>query len=339
MDAYLQLSNSQTAMETRIDRVIGPTFLKDVPIARFNEGFYLGSSNRFGYLGPACKPKGEPNERRILLMGDSYVMGMTVFDRHHFARTLKKELEESLHSDVFALNFGRPDFNLSNSYAYYLTFASQWDHDLVLFFVDRKDLIPASQVESGLYLKCRVEKGRLVIDRSFARTRRYRIYRLIAPILEHSSLARLLFNFKKIAFTPKMLHIVLDKLYPSPTPTPQPPDESDQNEVLGLPPVTRAILAAIASNPKAMLVLRGVANSLTFRDVAPCQQIIDLGPVFENLESRGIDPCFWPVSGRRGHWNHAAHRAVGKALAMPCRAMLGAPKRNPVSHPGTGEQP
>ena len=53
LDVYLQLAEIQTPMETRVDARLGPVYIPNKRITRFNEGFFMGSVNEYGYMGPA----------------------------------------------------------------------------------------------------------------------------------------------------------------------------------------------------------------------------------------------------------------------------------------------
>src|SRR5512145_42556 len=92
LDAYLQATGIQTPMETRIDPRLGPTYIPNKPIVRFNEGFYICAANRYGYMGPPVPPRRQGAEKRVLLLGDSFVLGHTVLPRQHFARVLESRL-------------------------------------------------------------------------------------------------------------------------------------------------------------------------------------------------------------------------------------------------------
>jgi hypothetical protein len=81
LEVYLQLAEIQTPMETRIDARRGPMFIPNKRIIRFSEGFFMGSVNKYGYMGPAIPERRAGSEQRILLLGDSFVLGHTVLSK------------------------------------------------------------------------------------------------------------------------------------------------------------------------------------------------------------------------------------------------------------------
>ena len=216
-DVYLQLAEIQTPMETRVDPQLGPTYIPGRRISRFNEGFFLGEANAYGYMGPSLPPRRRNAERRVLLLGDSFLLGHTVLPRHHFARTLEALLGEATGETVQALNFGKADFDLRDMYVYYSLFASTFDHDLVLFFVDESDLVPLSKVASDLYPVVKLAADTLVVDSSFRESETYRFYRTIEPILTRSAVMRLAFNAYKMVQRGELARLLLDKFAPAPT--------------------------------------------------------------------------------------------------------------------------
>ena len=313
LEGFLQWAEIQTPMETRVDPRIGPTFIPNKKVTRFNEGFYVGGTNRFGYLGPGHAPDRNGGELRILLLGDSYVMGMTVFNRHHFARALESSLKDRLGTEVYTLNFGKSDFNLSNMYQYYHDFASGFDHDLALFFVDQGDLIPAKQMDRDLYPFCYLEDGELMIDYSFKDKEKFQLYKRLEPLSEHSAFFRLSYNARKMVARGEFGEVLLDKFsFLLPERKPRRPG----GQVRKAPDWTVPVLEELARDPKNVLV---TTKELSPEVVALIREsgiaTLDVTKVLDQMEADGFDPFYWPISGERGHWNQAAHAAIGRYLA------------------------
>ncbi|MFO7652982.1 MAG: hypothetical protein R6X25_04080 [Candidatus Krumholzibacteriia bacterium] len=313
LDVYLQVAEIQTPMETRIDPVIGPTYIPDRPIVRFNEGFYIGGSNEYGYLGELSHPEREGDEKRILLIGDSFVLGHTVFDRHHFGRIIERDLGLATGEEVKALNFGKADFNLWNMYQYYCDFAAHFEHDLALFFFQQGDLAPTRQLAGELYPTCVLEGDSIRIDRSFVESEAYRQYRLLQPLLSRSAVLRLAFNTHKMILRGELEQVVLGELARFRHPPAQPYTPPVPKR---LPDLSRKILEILARDPRNVFVLQkdldpGLRSELEELDLP----LIDLGARLAEAQEEGFDPYYWPVTGARGHWNNAAHVLIGEFLA------------------------
>ncbi|MGA9115978.1 MAG: hypothetical protein WB626_04320 [Bacteroidota bacterium] len=315
-DLYLQFAGIQTPMETTIDPVLGPAYIPGTFISRFNEGFFLGSVNAYGYMGPSVSPRREGAERRVLLLGDSYVLGHTVLPRHYFGRRLEQELTGRLGTPVRALNFGKADFNLVNMYHYYSAFAGSFDHDLALFFAGEGDLMPARQTVSALYPFMRLQGDSLVVDVSFRQSGAYGFYRSVEPLFVRSALLRLGFNTYKMVLRRELLRVVLDKFAPRYDPAVEESREEHGGMPAGMPRINRVILRRLAADPRNVLVLQTPLDPEVRAEVDSSRlPVLDLGRYLEELRAGGEDPTYWPVTGMRGHWNHAAHGKIGVFLA------------------------
>ncbi|MBU2502494.1 hypothetical protein KJ682_14265 [bacterium] len=315
LDLFLQAAEIQTPLETTIDPEIGPAFIKGKNVTRFNEGFFIGEVNDMGYFGEERPYSLEPGQRRILLLGDSFVMGATVFARDHFASLLETRMAKEGPSEVQVLNFGRADFNLSNMYQYYEDFASRWDHDLVLYFVGYSDLVPSRQVEQDLYPACVVENDSLYIDYSFRNSARFHQYQLLAPIVSNSALVRMGFNAKKMVMRGELTEMMLGKFSGAILESKSHPDTEKSWPTTELPLLTRKILEKLAGDPRVVVVVKGELPPEMIQEVKAFGfPVWDLYSVLEEMNRQGVDPFYWEVTGKRGHWNHAAHVKIAEFL-------------------------
>lgn len=322
LDAYLQLAEIQTPMETRIDPRLGPTYIPNKRITRFNEGFFIGSANEFGYMGEAVPPRRRGSERRVLLLGDSFVLGHTVLPRHYFGRDLEARLSAATGAEFHALNFGKADFNLWNMYQYFTDFAGTFDHDVALFFVGDGDLVPARQIATDLYPVVSLQADSLVIDRRFRSSRSFRFYKSIEPVFTNSAVLRLAFNSYKMVKRGELASVVLDRFAPARAASGAAAAPAPAGPPVELPAISRAILRQFARDPRNVLVIqKSLAPELREEVRAAGLPMIDLGACMDSLQAAGMDPYYWPVTGTRGHWNHATHPVIGRFLAERLLAM------------------
>ena len=316
IDLYLQLAEIQTPMETSLDARLGPSYIPNKHIIRFSEGFFVGAVNAYGYMGPAVPPRRIGSEKRILLLGDSYVLGHTVLPRHHFGRYLEEDLNRATGSEFHVLNFGKADSSLENLYQNYRDFAGGFDHDLALFFLSQRDLMPWAQSTANLYPEVRVQGNELVIHRDFQFSAGFRFTKSIEPVFTRSAALRLAFNAYKVIMQGEWRTVVLDKLSSVIYPENKDAGPDATPRVEKLPELKRMILRELARDPRNVLVIQAPIASGMLEEVrASGMPIINLGFYLETLRSQGVDPYYWPVTGMRGHWNHAAHPLIGRFLA------------------------
>jgi hypothetical protein len=264
-------------------------------------------------MGPAVPPRRRDGERRVLLLGDSFVLGHTVFPRHYFGRYLEDDLAHATGEKVRVLNFAKADFNFSNMYEYYRDFAGTFDHDLALFFIDEEDITASLQIATGLYPVVKAEGDSLVIDRSFRSSSSYRFYKLTEPLFTHSAVLRLVFNSYKVGVRGEMPGVMLDKLAPRPHRRTGPPAPKPEP---ALSPICRAIFRDLRRDPRNVLVIRQTLPSGLRREVdASGMPVLDLGAYLDSLKAAGADPYYWPISGARGHWNHTSQPMIARYLA------------------------
>lgn len=326
LDAYLRLAEIQTPMETRIDADIGPTYIAGKHVTRFNEGFYLGSINEYGYLGPGRPPRKENDEFRVILLGDSYVMGITVFSRHHFGMLLENQLSDQGNREFQVLNFGKADFNLSNMYAYYENFASEFEHDLVLFFVGSGDLVPAGQIEKDLYPSCELEGEDVVISNAFRNSQKFATYQRLALLSGNSALFRLAYNTRKMIARGELPELVFEKLSPILfPPAVAATDGNKPNSGREMSDLFRAILRQLARDPRNVMVqTKELPDHVRAELDAAGLPVWDIASLLGEMKDQGQDPYYWSVTGKRGHWNHEAHRAIAAKLAEDVMQFFGA---------------
>lgn len=316
IDAYLQLAEIQTPMETRIDPELGPTYIPNKKITRFGEGFFMGSVNEFSYMGPSVPPERRGKERRILLIGDSFVLGHTVLPRHYFGKRIEAKLSTALGEPVYALNFGKADFNIANMYVYYKDYANKFDHDIALFFIGERDLIRADQTISQIYPKVDIRQGEIIINKDFRFSRAFRFYRFIEPIFTRSAVLRLLFNSYKLSAARGWPSLLLQKLPFFSRHNARSTPAVMKKEPPVLPEVYFVILKELSRDPRNILVIHtALPASLRAGITATGIPVIDLGTYLEALKEKGIDPYYWPVTRTIGHWNHTAQKLIGDYLA------------------------
>jgi hypothetical protein len=76
------------------------------------------------------------------------------------------------------------------------------------------------------------------------------------------------------------------------------------------------VLRELSQDSRNVLVIQTVLPPELLTEVrASGLPIIDLGSYLEGLRIAGQDPYYWPVTGMRGHWDHAAQPLIGRFLA------------------------
>ncbi|MCA9758346.1 MAG: SGNH/GDSL hydrolase family protein [Candidatus Eisenbacteria bacterium] len=312
LDLFIQKAGIQSPMENHVVERIGLMYEPNFDFVRFSEGLFVGGSNAYGCLG-----KGAPKERtdgvyRIVFLGDSFALGHTVLERHHFARKMEEVIREETGHEAEVLNFARADFSISNLYQHYVDFASQWQPDLALFFADDTDLDPVRLASHDFYPAAVVEGDSLTYDYSFIDSPRGRTYQRYEWLLHRTVLPRFVFEFLKVVDRGDLPHVLFDKLA---APVAAPPAPTVSGSDLELPEVTNLVLERLSQLDRVIVVLSGATRPESRQILSDLGiQTLDLNPVFEEVKASGVHPFYWSVVGEYGHWNQAAHQAIGQYL-------------------------
>ena len=95
--------------------------------------------NSIGLRGPEV-PSSEPDELRILFMGDSMVAAFEVDYEESFVHVLSEELAQRLDRPVRGINAGVRGYGTDQSLIFFQKYGLGFDPDVVVFFHSRNDL-------------------------------------------------------------------------------------------------------------------------------------------------------------------------------------------------------
>lgn len=279
----------------------------------FNEGFGVGKFNEYRYIGKTHTIKKTKNTVRIILLGDSYVESFQIFQRDHFSVIAKNELEDKYQNKKFEiLNLGRSGFDIADMYAYQKLLAEKFNPDYIFYILSREDLKPKysdplrpKTVLVGDSLKIKLDTNQKKIN-SFNRNKLF---------IQHSTILNMLnLGIKKTKNTP-LPSILLGKLYPLETTKNEPIMKSSKDDEKN--EVTKTIIENF--NSKRIIIIN--------RDIPPLPdyfyKLLDIkgvnhyefGTSLNKLLESGVDPNYWKITDKSGHWNQKGHEVVGRKLA------------------------
>ena len=307
--------------KVEVDPKIGEVYLPNTEAAEFFEGYYMGKINEYRYLGEVSHIRTQPDEIMIGMLGDSYVAGMELFERHHFKTVMEAQLNTVAKRKFRFTNFGKDGVNFIGIYNYYRQYASQYDMDYYLFFFNWENFWDDEREFTPQY---ELVDGELVMTTHFTETEAYKMYDRLRPLTK-SSLVFLAYKCRAIVRNGLAGKVIFGKFYPSPPPDTRDPVEKRKEEQYRyeLTETKRKILSELAKNEKVIIVIEDkipdeidqVIREFGFRTIY-------LDGVIEDLKAQGLDPYFWKVTGKKGHWNAPTHRVMGKYMAEKLREIL-----------------
>ena len=309
IEIYLRKTEILTTI-VEIDPIIGEKFIPGKKQTLVNEGFYIGSINKFGYIGPEYPPrKTSSNDFRITILGDSYVAGVELFDKSHFRSILEQSLKYQTKKNIEVMNFGKDGLALSGLFAYRNNFVNKFDQDLTLIFVNYRDFVAKERFFIPNY---ELQNKKLVMVSEFKNSEKYNSYQKLSWLNQYS----LVFLFYKcMNLKSRAWKIIFDKFYTGGEDFKK-KYEVETTQTFGFSVVSKAIIDSLAKDPKVMLVLKGsFPDSVKSYIQNTGIKTIDINIPLDSMIKAGSDPNYWKVSKRSGHWNHDAHMAIGNYLS------------------------
>ena len=321
MEGYERFGEIESLSNFMVDSIHGKRLKPDVPLLYLNEGFYLGETNHYGYLGPDYTSENKENAFRVALIGDSYVEAFHVFDRNSFRAISENELNQFLNRKVEVLNFGRSGFVLSDMYVYYKNFASEFHPDKILVFVHDDDFFQQSY--QSLLPTVKMQGDNIKIEKDFIKGSPFKNYKKSQFLRENSVFLKIANNcykiykdglFDKIIFGKlSRLFTLKNKKQGSLSSQGKAPGNNTTEEI---PLLNKQIIRTFAQDKKVYLVLADNPSAQVEQIIENSGiQTIRIFPALEELRKKGIDPNYWPATNKEGHWNHAAHKVIGELLA------------------------
>jgi lysophospholipase L1-like esterase len=294
---------------------LGKVMIPSRRITYFEEGFYLGRSNEYGYLGHPYPPAKEKGKIRIALLGDSYTEGFFLFEQHHFSQLLERELNKDLASPAYeVLNFGIGNYNYNDIIILYKNYAEKFNSDILIFSFGVRDLEFREGFVPSPVLK--IEHDSLMIDYSFTTSKTFKLYNDFSILFENSCLLKSLNNAYKLSKRNDVLgEIIFGKFYLAlKKPEPEEIEETEEKKYV----VDERIIKSFnwLKDKKVYFMFRGEipaelqaalkANNISYISAIPILE--------EKLGSKGINYKYFDVTNSEGHWNHAAQIVIADTL-------------------------
>lgn len=320
-EAFIWSASIANVSFSDFDPEIGKTYRENVPYLIFNEGMGVGVYNEYGYMGKAYPPERKENTMRLALMGDSYVAGSQVMERHHFRTLLEDGLRQETGREFELLNFGRPGSDLADIYVYKENQVRNFSPDYYLIFVAKFDFYPKNT--DVLVPVPKLEGEELVIDMDFP-DQAVNKYNQIKLLPQHSTLFNMMNNGLKKTKQVPLGSILLDKVYTWIWGSPDVSEGQELKRVTGLE-ISEVVKAIIGDmDPEKVIFINRNTKPLGDEIEALLEpfHFIDMSPMLQGMIDEGNSPIDWPITGRVGHWNHKGHEVVAEMLTKELNKKL-----------------
>jgi hypothetical protein len=325
LDRYLNWTRITPPILRYYNEKFGALNVPNLKYLKVKESLFLGETNYDGrFRENYPKRRADPGTLRIILIGDSFVEGIDVLSRNHFASHMERLLGEGLGRKVEVLNFGRGNCTLQSSSYYYLNhIKKEYDADLVLYFTESRDLEEVTNYPSTSFLYDSA-RGDIAESTLWKEATDYKLTAKLQEMgimsgLNASGWFRLLYRARSgiqmYGFLPK----VLGKFYGE-----IPSQSYERKEVeVSLSKTSERIFDTLRkeTNPPVWFVLRNFpfeSTRLAGYMANTGFNYIDLSDTldFKVIKGTNDDAYFFKTTGTYGgHWNHLGHIAIGHFLS------------------------
>ncbi len=290
-----------------LDPNLGLTFKENTDFVKFNEGFHIGNTEQCGYFD--LKPKSD-NEFRIALVGNSYTLGQEVFERHHFRQTIKKRCNKVIDKEIKIINLGMMEYDLCDMYCRFKAFEEQVDADVVLVFVAPKDIT----CKDNGWIPEPVLVGEIIeVENDFTKREDFLKVLNRKNFIYDTYIWALLAKCRQKGGKGRWKRTLFGKLYSLFSKAPK--ESKLAQEIVFSDERLIPILNGFGSNSILVELKKFSENQQIVIDKSDIS-IIDMDPHFDQLRDKGIDPNYWGVTKKMGHFNHEAHRIIGAVTAQ-----------------------
>lgn len=276
------------------------------------EGFYMGKINRYGYPGREYPLEKTSNTFRIALIGDSYIEGFQLFERHHFARLLEKDLNEHSKKKIEILNFGTGGADFRGMYLRFIKIAKKFNPDLTLFFIKKEDLLekdaipmpqPYLSKDSILFNKLSYDKSESKIRQKFGFVRNFAVGNLFKEVFE-------------TIYTGRFTYIFFDKLSLLIKDDKKSSKNLNYNKDNFFEFNKRIIeLLSRQNKSKNKSILVEVEELPDYYESIIENNHLESIELFKELNQyTKYELNYWKASGKFGHWNQKAHLIISNYL-------------------------
>lgn len=306
MDFYIFFTGIYNKSLNTFDSEYGRIKRPNQTFIWFNEGFSMGRFNKYSCIGNLTDTNDNHKDFRIAILGDSYTESRQVFRRNQFHSIIENQLSMKLNRKVSVFNFGRSAFDFADMYASHQTLVNQTNPNIIIYVVDdfscqhRDPLIPVV-----------ISKNDTIrISAAFPKEK-VNVYNKFLFLMQQSTIINMYNTAYKIIVSDALYPKLFGKFYVSSRDYPL--AHQDTNKI------SKLAYLIIDNLPKnTIIVNRGDApmdSSLIRRIEKRKLHFIDLKDTLDVLLANNIDPHAWKVTAKKkGHWNHAAHKAIGEYL-------------------------
>ncbi|HET8963343.1 MAG TPA: hypothetical protein VFM99_05575 [Chitinophagales bacterium] len=304
----------------RIDRERGERYRPNITCSSIfvSEGFGLARTNSDGWFGNEFKDMGE-NDKSVAVIGNSYVASRQVFYRNNYMALSEKKTNEilsykNIQKNVSLFNFGKEDLPLNELLYVKENIARNYhpDHFLILINEGTFNVVTNRYVAHYEY-----ENNKFKLDTSFKEAPFVKIYHSF-ELLTKSSVVFLLHRVQ--SHLPEIWEIFFDKFY---IPSIDKNNEEKHPESIKLTEADKAFVKELSKDKRVIFMLNlNPALTQEVKSLIGSSSFINIEPPLMEMKKRGIDPNYWEIPDKVGHFNLIGHKIISEEITKKMLSLV-----------------
>jgi hypothetical protein len=275
-----------------------------------SEGFGLAKTNATGWFGHDFKDTGD-DDISVAVIGNSFVASRQVFYRNNFLSLTEKKTNEILAykkipKTVSLFNFGKEDLPL-NELLFVKEDVDKTDHpDHFLILLNEGTFNVVSHRYVAHY---EFENGTFKLDTSFKQAPFVKNYHSFELFTKSSVL---FLGHRVQSHLPKIWEIFFDKFY---IPSKNVDAEDEQSVTTTLDETEKAYVKELSKDQRVIFLLNlNPALTMEVKSIIGSSPYINVQPVLLNWKQHGIDPNYWEIPNKVGHFNLIGHKVIADEI-------------------------
>lgn len=309
MEFYLKGGEIKTLYKT-MNPLVGSTYQANADVHVNKEGFYLGKTNSYGFIGDV--ENYSKNNFNIAFFGDSFTEAFQLFEPFNFTSIIEKKLNNAQLAKVDVLNFGISNVLLKDIYIRKKTLASKFDIDLNVYFLDNIQFVDYPEgVLNSLDLK--FENDKIKVTESTSNS--YLIYKKVSFLVDNSSCSNLFLDLYLLHKRGLVYKNIFDKFIQNKSNTVFDTGIVSKNMYDKMPIINSKILAELEKEKTVFIFKESIEPEIKELLVQYKIPFLETKSTFDAIRDKGVNPYYWERTQTIGHFNYEAHERIGAFIS------------------------
>jgi hypothetical protein len=304
----------------RIDPTNGERYRTNLTCSSLfvSEGFGLAKTNSAGWFGHDFKDLGT-DDISVAVVGNSFVASRQVFYRNNFLSLSEKKTNnilayKGIPKTVSFFNFGKEDLPI-NELLYLKDDLNKLNHpDYFLILLNEGTFNVVTHRYVAKYV---LDSGVIKVDSSFKKSSFVKNYNKF-EVFTKSSVLFLMHRVK--SHLPNIWEIFFDKFY---IPSKETGEDDEPAITTSLDDTNKRFVTELSKDKHVIFLLNvNPALNKELLSIIGQSYYINIQPSLLAMKKRGIDPNYWEIPDKVGHFNLIGHQLIADEITQKMLAIV-----------------